>query len=139
MQSTRFWASYSNPYLLAACWFTVALIAISPLIWGGPLNIGSLMQPIAIGVPTVIGAFYSSRKPIIEITDSAIRVRPVGSSQFQEIALSDIAGVEWPGHDNIGIRLRSGQVVSISVMPIPRSQWERALQAMRVAIEQKRE
>lgn len=89
---------------------------------------------VMIAPGALIGAYMSTRQPLIEITTEAIRCRADDQTKFSEINLQDIAGIEWPGYDNIGIKLKSGEVASISVIQLPKKQQEKAMQALSVIV-----
>jgi hypothetical protein len=108
----------------------LATIILADSLWDAP---GRLIG-VAVVVPATIGAYLSARKPILEITPSEIRFREDSQFRFRILRFADVDSIEWPGHDNIGLRLKSGRVVAISVMALPEKDRGDALAEIRRAV-----
>ena len=133
----RYWAPKRTPWpgILAVLAGSVTAFAID-LAFGKPLDpVFAVTVPLGIGLPVALAAYLSSRKPILEITETALRYRGDAQIRSRTVQLRDVASVEWPGTDNIGLRLRSGDVVSISVMALDEEEQAGALASVRHAAE----
>ena len=127
MSSIRFWAKSSlTPWIAALILMLLIFVLVSH---GSGVPVTSWFYCLFM-VPGLYGAYLSTRLPLIEISSEQIKFRDSNSRVFQVVNVSEIERVEWPGYDNIGIRLRSGEVKSISVIQLPREQWSVAISAI---------
>jgi len=137
MDTKRYWASRQNVVFWSIYTFLFIAYGVFILLTSekeGPKRYAQLIQFAPYCFLGVAALFLARRKPLLEISSSLIRYRGGSDNKFRDISVHDIEKIEWPGYDNIGIRLQTGEVVSISVMSLPKTQRDEALSAMRSVI-----
>jgi hypothetical protein len=82
----------------------------------------------------VVQALCRRHRPCLEIRADSI-VQRWDSLNRSVLALDEVERVEWPGGDNVGLRLRSGKVTSIWLGRLPRWQWDAARSDVLPAVE----
>lgn len=78
-------------------------------------------------------ARLAQRMPLVEVGEQEIHHRSAAEWRFRVVDLARVIAIEWPGFDNVGVRLADGSVTSISVLELDPLDRSRALAAIRAA------